>query len=331
MELQTRIGIGAGAVFALVTYLGPHLGWLISGPLLFVCGVVAVWGVWPVLRALLPSRKAISSYWNGTAKKHATILGVLLFGIGIGGLLSSGAPLLGFARVQGPITWDFEQTSRGYGYFLAMVKGADDQQIRVLGVQAHGKNTSKDPIADFSGYLRADLTNEQLPIFVLAQDNDEAKIPACAPRIPTSPDDILGIPGFAEFDVSSYGKAFAVIGKDGLLVGDFLRKYVPFTIVLKYEGRSFTRQFTREEVSQQINIFERSLSLQSIPRVLRKTTAPRPEQEPLHPLLQPQSTPIPPGLLPLKPPPPSDLDITSKIPGTANDGPVSIPQSQFQK
>src|SRR5260370_32513892 len=46
IEPQTRIGIGAAAVFAYVTWL-PFVWW-ISGPIMVLCAMTAAWGFWPV-------------------------------------------------------------------------------------------------------------------------------------------------------------------------------------------------------------------------------------------------------------------------------------------
>ena len=212
------------------------------------------------------------------------------------------------------VAWNMEQTVRGGGYFLNMTK-TNDQEIRVLGFQAHGKNNSNGPISQFSGYMRSDLTNAQRPIYILAQDIDESKIPVCVPRIPTLPQETFGIPAFAEFDIATYEKLFFEPGKDGVPVSKFINNFAPFTLVLEYDGTRVVRRFSREEVNKQIEIFEKSLSLQSIPRVLRKADATPPIMSPLPTLLK--ATPVPPASLPpLKLLiPPADQDTpTGKIP-----------------
>jgi hypothetical protein len=315
--ISARIGIGGTALFTFVAiWIAFHPPY--EGIVLLLCAVVAAWGLWPWVYCRLPSRKKVGTYWRGTAKHHSMMAGLLLLGFGIGGLVSNGMPLFPYSTAPGPIAWDWDERARGYGYFLNMIKPVTDMQVRVLGVQLHGKNNSKDAIDDFKGYLRSDLTNEKLPIYIMAQDVDEAKIPACTPLFPTSPDQTLGIPGFANFDVSSYEKTFAVLGQDGVLVGDFLTRFVPFTVVFEYGGQKVERRFTKDEVTKQVDTFERSLSLESIPRIVRKADAPRPQLEPLHPFLQqqPMATPVPQGLLPLKPPPEasnSDSTFTGSI------------------
>ncbi len=173
------------------------------------------------------------------------------------------------------VAWNLEQAAIGESYFLNMLK-LSNGEIRVLGFQAHGKNNKIDPIIELSGYVRSDVTNISLPLYLLAQDADETKISACIPRIPTLPQETFGIPGFADFDVATYDKFFADPQSDGMPVARFMSQYVPFTISLKYDGAQFTRHYSKEEVQRQIDVFEKATSLQSTPRVIRRTTASKP-------------------------------------------------------
>jgi hypothetical protein len=52
----TKIGIGAMALGILATFAEPILTWSVSGPIMLVCAVVAVWGFSPLLRRPLFSR-----------------------------------------------------------------------------------------------------------------------------------------------------------------------------------------------------------------------------------------------------------------------------------
>jgi hypothetical protein len=218
----------------------------------------------------------------------------------------------------GKIIWNFEQTAHGGGYFLTMQK-LGDEEIRVIGFGAHGKNNSSDPISQFSGYMRSERTNAQIPIYVLAQDPDESKVLACFPHpwIPTLPQETFGIPAFADFDIGTFEKPFIEAGKDGVTVTRFLNDFVPFTISLEYDGIKIERRFSREEVNKQVEIFEKSLNPLSDPHVLRRANASPPAMLPLRLLLAP-ATPVPPASLPplklLVPPANSDPTPTGTIP-----------------
>lgn len=198
----------------------------------------------------------------------------------------------------GRIAWNFDQTASGAGYFLNMTR-TGNQEIRVYGFQAHGKNNSSDPVTQFSGYIRSDLTNVQRPILLLGQDVDDSKVAACVPRVPTLPHETFGIPGFADFDIVTFEKTFMDVSTDGMTLTQFLNTFVPFTVIVNYDGKQFERKFSREEVIRQAETFERSASLQSIPRVLRTPNAKVPSLPPLQSLLPrdvsaPQNaTPIP--------------------------------------
>ncbi len=188
------------------------------------------------------------------------------------------------------IVWTFDQTARGLGYFLYMTK-TNDQEIRVLGLQAHGKNSSDKPIEHFGGFMRSGLTNVQKTIYILGEDEAEAKIPACTPRVPTLPVQTFGIPPFADFDVTTIEKTIITPGQDGIPATQFVDTFAPFTVALEYDGERFERTFTREEIQNQISIFEKSLSRQNVPRILRKPDADRPIFAPLQPYIK--MTPVP--------------------------------------
>jgi hypothetical protein len=200
----------------------------------------------------------------------------------------------------GRIVWNIEQAARGRAYFLSMTRILNDEskEVRVLGFQAHGKNTSADPISQFSGYMRSTLTNAAVPIYLhaQAQEMDDSKTLACFPNpwIPTSPEETYGIPPLADFDVGTYDKPFADVNQDGVTITKFLNTFVPFSVVLEYDGAKFERKFSKEEVVRQVDLFEKSFKPLSNPHVLRRTTA---KPAPLPPLrsLVPQPTPSPPA------------------------------------
>jgi hypothetical protein len=189
----------------------------------------------------------------------------------------------------GRIVWDFDQNASGRGFFLNITK-TGNQETRVLGFQAHGKNNSSDPISEFSGFIRSHLTNLQRPIYVVAQDLDESKTAACSLAIPTLPDDTLGIPPFADFNITTFEKTFTSFGTDGVPISKFLDEYGPFTVVLNYDGAKYERSFSREEVLLQVSILEKTAILQTVPHVVRKPTAPKVAL----PSFRLQATPIPP-------------------------------------
>jgi hypothetical protein len=49
MDNQTRIGMGGTALSILAGLGQPLLGWCISGTIMGICAVVAVWGFWPLI------------------------------------------------------------------------------------------------------------------------------------------------------------------------------------------------------------------------------------------------------------------------------------------
>ncbi len=304
MDISTRVGLGGTALFALAGFTQPLFGWWISGSIMGICALVAGWGFWPLISSHLPSRQGIADYWKGQAKTHASMIGVLLLGLGIGGTVSNGDHgLWKVSPDNGRIVWNLEETASGHGYFLNMQKPAD-QEPRIVGFGAHGKNISSEPISDFDAYLRSDTTNETLPIYIVAAASGVTN--ACSMAAPTLPKDTLGIPAFADFDIVSYEKPFFlnVLYPDAVPLTKFLNEFVPFTLVMKYDGRNYKRHFSKEEVDRQVALLEKLSAPITIPHVVRKQSAPTVAPPPL-------ATPIPPSSAPVSP---ANPDVTGKIP-----------------
>ncbi len=154
----------------------------------------------------------------------------------------------------GRIVWNFDQAARGDAYFLNMNR-LNDQEIRIIGFGAHGRNNSRDPISEFSGFMRSDLTNAQLPIYLLEQENDTPGRPNFMPPlvVPTLPQETFGIPPLADFDIVTHNKPYIESGKDGVTIQKFLNEFGSFTVVLKYDGTAIERHFSTEEIKKQIS------------------------------------------------------------------------------
>jgi len=141
----------------------------------------------------------------------------------------------------GRIAWNFGQQARGEANFLNLGR-LNNEEIRVVGFGAHGKNTSKDPITEFKGIARSDLTNEQLPIYIIAHDPKAAdQGPFHSSEIPTLPEETFGIPGMAEFDIVTHKSSIIKTGADGVPVSKFLKEFGAFTVILEYDGLKIER------------------------------------------------------------------------------------------
>jgi hypothetical protein len=269
LDASTRIGLGGTALFTLAGLGMPILGWEISGPIMVVCALVAGWGCWPLLRERTAS---VATYWKGSGRRHAALVAVLLVGVAIDGFIRTNSfAIWSRSFGTGEIAWNFEDTARGKGYFLDMQKPLGSE-LMVAGFGAHGKNTSSEPITDFDGYLRSDKNNETLPVYILAADPIVTS--ACTFLKPSLPKDTLGIPAFADFNISTSKKPIILNQYEGMPLSRFLNEFVPFTIVLKYNGKSYQRHFTKEEVDRQVAILEKLAGPPPDPYVIRKSTAP---------------------------------------------------------
>jgi hypothetical protein len=153
---------------------------------------------------------------RGTALLTGTVVFATICAIFTAGMFVGRRVLMTPAAI-GDIVWNLEQSSQGNGYFLGMTRLNSDE-IRVVGFQAHGKSNSAKPIEHFSGFMRSELTNEQIPIYLMAQDAFDPSQKVCLVPgwIPTLPEETFGIPPFADFDVATYDKSVAAVGKDGM-------------------------------------------------------------------------------------------------------------------
>jgi hypothetical protein len=277
-----------------------HMGGVYSGLAVLALIIAIKWNEIPLLARSLSvfavRNKVVLSSLLGTA---ALIVAAFYVGRVVGQKEATTPPAIG------NVVWNFEQTARGAGYFLNLQQ-VQGQEMRVTGFGAHGHNISSAPIEYFSGYLRSDLTNIQLPLLLLAQDPDEAKLKICLahPWIPTLPQETFGIPAFADFDIATFENAITLPGVDGMPLSKFLNDFVPFTIFLDYDGTKFERHFTKAEVLNQVATLEKSVNPSSIPRVMRRPNAKTPVVPSLQTLLPPDPPTKPPGLsYPLPPAP----------------------------
>jgi hypothetical protein len=175
------------------------------------------------------------------------------------------------AIASGKIIWDFDQLGSSPNFLLISKYPNDD--IRIMGFTAHGRNQAREPITDLSGFIRSDLTNEEKPILIIAEPELEEKQPGLPPNVtfnvPTPPEDTNGIPGFAEFSISTYGKVFAT-ELDGIPASKFVRDFGPFTLFLKYDGVVYQRHFSADQIDEQISRAQKGTIT---PHVTRKPTA----------------------------------------------------------
>jgi hypothetical protein len=262
---------------------------------------------WPKWK---PNNETLARSINAAASNFWVWMAIFVF-VALGPTIALSAlsrPPVMSPVALGNIVWNFEQTARGDGYFLNLQKVLPNGEIHVTGFGAHGKSNVNSPISNFKGYLRSDLTNVQIPILIAAQDPDDAaKALVCVgqPWVPTSPDETFGIPPFADFDIVTFEKPFVQPGIDGITLTKFMNDFVPFTIVIEYEGTKYQRQFSKAEVELQVALFQRSLTPQTNPRVMRKVNAKPAPLTPLTTLLPANLPKNPPGLA--SPIPPAGL------------------------
>jgi hypothetical protein len=52
MDIQTRLGWGATALFTLVSVTQPLVSWYISYTIMILCAAIAAWGFWPLIKII---------------------------------------------------------------------------------------------------------------------------------------------------------------------------------------------------------------------------------------------------------------------------------------
>jgi len=266
-------------------------------------GLTAIAMKWKKIAALSPRLSKTTTLVATDARAWIVIMLLLFSSIAGPNIYTRVANLNDNGQV-GNIIWNFEQTARGIGYFLTLQH--INNEIRFINFGAHGKNISNNPISKFRGYLRSDLTNAQLPIYLLAQSAEAITALACFPnpRIPTLPDETFSIPPHADFEITTFNKTFIETGKDGIPIDMFWKNFGPFALILEYDDVHFQRHFSRKEIQGQIDMLIKSLDPKSNPFVLRKPNASPASLAPLEPLILKGSTSPTLLTIPTKPVPP---------------------------
>ncbi|WP_152540034.1 hypothetical protein [Afipia sp. P52-10] len=126
---------------------------------------------------------------------------------------------------DGPIqwTWDFILAARWV-----------DPGIQIYGFQAIGQNTSNEFISGIGGFVRSDITGRQFPILV--RDRNEL--------VPTAD---YGIPAKHQFHL---GANFVDTG--GFTPTRFLQDFGRLTFSFEYNGKTYKRHFTHDEIASEI-------------------------------------------------------------------------------
>jgi hypothetical protein len=124
----------------------------------------------------------------------------------------------------GPVKW-----SRGF-LLSASVGGPDG--ILIGGIQITGQNKSEEFVGPLNGYIRSEITGQQIPF--LADDNGS--------RVPL---DGWGVPAKNQFRIT------ALFGKT-ISASEFLRDFGRMTFIFQYGAHVYTRRFSPEDLQMEI-------------------------------------------------------------------------------
>jgi hypothetical protein len=137
-------------------------------------------------------------------------------------------------RPAGPIQWDFS------GIFtMGTYRG--DPTLRFSAFMIHGKNVTDHPVMRVSGYIRSNLTNEHLPIYITITANGN--------RVP--PEKIAGIPPSASVEISAHfgseDDPKQMLDELGLF-----QRFGDITFVIELDGRKEEHRFSRDDIERMV-------------------------------------------------------------------------------
>ena len=150
------------------------------------------------------------------------------------------------------IAWDFDNPNH---YFLGLTGGRDS--ITVPSFQGLGHNNLGVPIERVAGYLRIDRNSRRYPMRLAV--NGVPIDPEATDGIPVDADFTIVVPFYAANKYDEYIPAL-----------QFLADFPPFTFVFEYDGKTYQRNFTREDVKSQIFRFTDEIAIQNKPAVTKK-------------------------------------------------------------
>jgi hypothetical protein len=223
---------------------------------------------WDAFGGYLQRRKGMLAY------VALGVFGLLLVGVAIGAIWNAGVNLTPPRPNTGRLVWSFDDPAKQTTDYILVMSTDHQTGLRIGGIQIIGKNTSADPVTQFKGYVRVDRTNKTDPFYILA--GEEKNSGPFGDIIPTLPEETYGIPGLAEFKITTFEKTFFQTGKDGIPAGEFIKNYTPLTIVLEYDGIKIERKYSAADIEAQVKRFEafsNPANSSLNPRIVRKPTA----------------------------------------------------------
>jgi hypothetical protein len=153
--------------------------------------------------------------------------------------------------------WGFERYP-GYDFVGMSMDGGG--QILVHQFQAQGHNNTKDPIVKVSGIVRSDRSGKEFPILFNLTDGKYL-----------TADQLNPIPVDAIIDTRAYFSD----NEKPIPLTKFLSDMVPFTFIFNYDGKTYRRRFTLQDIEPRIQRYEQDMRKMSVkpPQMSAKTTA----------------------------------------------------------
>ena len=151
----------------------------------------------------------------------------------------------GLLRQTPDISWDFDTVTATHPLNFIGMTSREEDEGRVWGFQATGRNNLDDPIENAAAYVRSDATNTRYE--VLANVGGTLHPFSATTGIPPHADFMVNSDPFPSDDPRYTG---------GIGARRFLMEVAPLTFVFEYNGRRYTRHFSKQEIKAVMDRFE---------------------------------------------------------------------------
>jgi hypothetical protein len=209
-----------------------------------------LWGI----AIVIALRGEATASRRGRKRRMTALAGMIACGVGF--IVFAGIYFWPrFAEPARPdITWSFDNNPSAY--FLGMSGGPEAAGV-VSSFQATGHNNLETLIERVSGYLLVDRNNNKYPLYLVI--NGTIVKPEETNGIPPGADFTIAIPFYIQNRQEQYIEALK-----------FLSDFPPFTFVFEYDGNTYKRRFTRDEVKLLIMRFADDINRSNKPAVTKK-------------------------------------------------------------
>ena len=151
------------------------------------------------------------------------------------------------SNIHADIVWGFEENLDYNILGMSQRHGTNThEEVMIHSFQAQGTNIAATPIMKINSYIRSDITNEQIPVYINVRGTRYF------------PDDTYGIPPVCEFGLASaeFYNANEDPSNQGTPASTFVKSFGPFTFIFEYDGKTYQKSFDLEWINRVIKNME---------------------------------------------------------------------------